>query len=67
MIFVERYEEGSYEGEVNEAKNPEGQVGGNLVSSHEICSKNLCCKLASLIYMIFIQSIQTIQLSKWLE
>ena len=30
MIFVKRYEEGSYEGEINEAKNPEGQVGANL-------------------------------------
>ena len=27
-----RYEEGSYEGEVNEAKNPEGQVGELLMS-----------------------------------
>ena len=48
VIFVKRYEEGSYEGEINEAKNPEGQVGGNLVSSHETCSKNLCCELASM-------------------
>ena len=28
-----RYEEGSYEGEVNEAKNPEGQVGYNRLDS----------------------------------
>ena len=28
-----RYEEGSYEGEVNEAKNPEGQVGELAASS----------------------------------
>ena len=28
-----RYEEGSYEGEVNEAKNPEGQVGYNRLYS----------------------------------
>ena len=50
VIFMKRYEEGSYEGEINEAKNPEGQVGGELVSSHETCSKILCCELASMMW-----------------
>ena len=45
VIFVKRYEEGSYEGEINEAKNPEGQVGATLYHHMRLVPKTCVVNL----------------------
>ena len=57
-----RYEEGSYEGEVNEAKNPEGQVGELSMSFSKLLPLYL-----KLLYMHFLWCLHTFYLKTFIS